>query len=695
MQRRAAERLYHLLPQIYRQRDAEQGQPLRALLAVIESEFLRLEMDIDAAYDDWFVETCNSWVIPYLADLVGITDLVDVKFPHAGQRRRIANHVAYQRRKGQLSVLAHVARDVTGWPAFAVESARLVAQTLAPGADRASASRTFDVRGAALANTPFDRSARTLDVRGVHGRKNRSINGLAGLRAIALYLWRLRSYPLHRAQAGVQERIRRGRQTRHFSFDPLGRDRPLFIHAQAITDLQEPFRPIHFPQPLTRTLLAADLAQANHESTSELVGPSRSLAIWLDDVYVRPEEMFCGELNGRNTAAWRALLESQNKAVVIDPENGRLLFDSRHPHSNVAVRYAYGRLGDIGSNPTSRRLNDSPHLIQITRDAATYGDDNVVDSLAAALARWHEICAAAGNEAPPQGSIRFLDSAIYNEPRLTVPLPGGGRLTLEAASGECPVIITEGITVEHYAALGLAGEVREVELFTQVLALSGIFLEGPLDVAGVGSSALTVTLSHCTLTKTLTIKAGTPGQKIEILISESIASAVDLQGRNGHLHLRDSIVDPGPDHEGLALQTGAGARATIERTTILGDVKVAHLGLFADSLVLGTVRAAAHDDNDFAAQYSYFRATDLPPVACHHCVSGDDERPLFTSRDPIHPGYAQLANACPRSIREGGRNGSEMGVSNKLDSSRRRQSLRDIHDEYFPLGHALGIFHAT
>lgn len=40
------ERLYKLLPAIYRLRDADQGEPLRALLGVIEGEFERVEADI-------------------------------------------------------------------------------------------------------------------------------------------------------------------------------------------------------------------------------------------------------------------------------------------------------------------------------------------------------------------------------------------------------------------------------------------------------------------------------------------------------------------------------------------------------------------------------------------------------------------------------------------------------------------------
>ena len=46
MSARGEGRLYHLLPAVYRIRDAEQGQPLRRLLAVMEEELQGVEDDI-------------------------------------------------------------------------------------------------------------------------------------------------------------------------------------------------------------------------------------------------------------------------------------------------------------------------------------------------------------------------------------------------------------------------------------------------------------------------------------------------------------------------------------------------------------------------------------------------------------------------------------------------------------------------
>ena len=58
------DRLYELLPVVYRQRDAGQGYPLRALLQVISEQVEIVEGNIDQLYENWFIETCEDWVVP-------------------------------------------------------------------------------------------------------------------------------------------------------------------------------------------------------------------------------------------------------------------------------------------------------------------------------------------------------------------------------------------------------------------------------------------------------------------------------------------------------------------------------------------------------------------------------------------------------------------------------------------------------
>ena len=75
------ERLYNLLPAHYRRRDLTEGQPLRALLALIEAELQALEDDVASLYENWFIETCDEWVVPYIGDLLGIQGLSDETRP--------------------------------------------------------------------------------------------------------------------------------------------------------------------------------------------------------------------------------------------------------------------------------------------------------------------------------------------------------------------------------------------------------------------------------------------------------------------------------------------------------------------------------------------------------------------------------------------------------------------------------------
>src|SRR5260221_3659245 len=120
------ESLYTLLPAIYRIRDAEQGEPLKALLAVIAEQVAVAEENLAQLYDDQFIETCAGWVIPYIGDLIGYRGLYDIN-PDTGanaggrttdpltvaHRAEVANTIGFRRRKGTVAMLEGLARSTT------------------------------------------------------------------------------------------------------------------------------------------------------------------------------------------------------------------------------------------------------------------------------------------------------------------------------------------------------------------------------------------------------------------------------------------------------------------------------------------------------------------------------------------------------------------------------------------------------
>jgi hypothetical protein len=188
------ERLYNLLPAIYKIRDIERGdEALRALMAVMQSEFDRLEADIDGLYNDWFIETCAEWVVPYIGDLLGVRNLHSVD--GAGifsQRAYVANTLRYRRRKGTAPVLEQLAHDVTGWPARAVEFFERLITTQHLNHVRLHSVSTVDLRNAnrlELLGSPFEHAAHTAEVRRIA-----SSRGKYNIPNIGLFLWRLQPY---------------------------------------------------------------------------------------------------------------------------------------------------------------------------------------------------------------------------------------------------------------------------------------------------------------------------------------------------------------------------------------------------------------------------------------------------------------------------------------------------------------------
>src|SRR5207247_7398762 len=108
------------LPELYRTRDAEQSPPdlMRAYLGVVEKAFSAVHENIESLYHDLFIDTCDDWVIPYLADLLGTSHLAGDPWT---LRADVADTIALRRRKGTLGAIELLAYNLTRWGAHCVE----------------------------------------------------------------------------------------------------------------------------------------------------------------------------------------------------------------------------------------------------------------------------------------------------------------------------------------------------------------------------------------------------------------------------------------------------------------------------------------------------------------------------------------------------------------------------------------------
>jgi len=253
--------LYDRLPEIYRIEDAKQIPPdqLRAYLGLVEMVFGEIHANIENRYHDIFIETCDDWVIPYIADLLGTSHLAGDPWT---LRADTANTIALRRRKGTLGAIEWLAYSLTQWGVHAAElRTNLVwAQHLnhqrpdaggeppygLPTVDRHSVIRggTAPVRDPAtltLLDTAFDPFAHLPDLREPSWGTVRY-----NLPNLAIFLWRLEAYtvplsrPVWKATCATGEALPRAAHSVHFEIHPLDRPVRLFNRFEFDPDRRPP-----------------------------------------------------------------------------------------------------------------------------------------------------------------------------------------------------------------------------------------------------------------------------------------------------------------------------------------------------------------------------------------------------------------------------------------------------------------------
>jgi hypothetical protein len=445
------DRLYKLLPTVYRMRDADQKYPLQALLRVIAEQVNVVEDDVRQLYEDWFIETAQAWVVPYIADLIGYLPVSDAgqagKVTTAeGQalnrvlipRREVANTIAYRRRKGTLALLELLANDVAGWPARAVEFFKLLGWTQNINhlhLDRAMKVDLRCVEHLDLLGGPFDPLAHTVDVRRINS--HRTI-GRHNIPSVGVFVWRLRSYSITRSRPHCAEDV----GPNAYTFSLLGQDAPLFIQPQPEVEPTHIAEEMNVPAPIRR------LAFAKH--AKRFYGAERSFAIWAEGwAGFDPKEPVPIEaIIPTDLSDWQ--YAPPLKHIAVDPLLGRFAFpldQDQLPKKGVRVMYHYGFSVDIGGgeyarpilNPSARSVQKAdPHdpakTVSETVEAKFYrvGGDQALRHLRDAIDHWRE-------EKPLDAVIEITDSGIYVEP-VNIHLNVGQTLQLRGANGARPAI---------------------------------------------------------------------------------------------------------------------------------------------------------------------------------------------------------------------------------------------------------------
>jgi hypothetical protein len=634
------DRLYKLLPMVYRQRDAVQGFPLQALLRVIDEKVVVVETDIAQLYENWFIETCQDWVVPYIADLIGYQIVHDAGEPDGATtreeqlrnkilvpRRDVANTIRDRRRKGTLALLEQLARDVAGWPARAVEFYTLLDLFQNINALHMERGRTVDLRnGDALdrLDGPFDEVAHNIDVRSiVSHRTPRRYN----IPSVGLFGWRLKVYSVTKTRARLLNEI----GSEFFTFSILGNDTQLYTRAQQKAETQRSTNELNFPTPIRRRQFERDIkqAQAQGKSESDYYGEDKSLFIW-KGLPEQPEAPRQGRRSRRaqqpgnsqppkviwvpvpidnivaaDLSDWQ--YRPSGDQVAVDPVLGRIAFaPNREPKGGVKVLYHYAFSDDMGGGEYNRPLLKPPRKYQLFRVSKQKGD---IHNIAEALELWENWKGAHPDE-PQVAVIEIADSGVYSESNLQVSLGEKEVLQIRAANRKRPVIRLEEERVDRTNALSLKGGSQITGISSSRFTLDGLLIFGQgIQVEGEFAE---LKIRHCTLV---------PGWDLEhdcepkaaheasltlsntdalVSIEHSILGAIvvdedEVQEDPVRIRISDSILDA-TDNQRELLSTSdrriAHAAVEILRSTCFGIADVHAIELAENSIFNGMVRVA-------------------------------------------------------------------------------------------------------
>jgi hypothetical protein len=721
--------LYDLLPALYRIRDVEHGGALEALLEVLERETDVVELDIEQLYENWFIETCDSWVVAYIGDLLRVRRLHPVGPGTASLRAYVANTLGYRRRKGTVAVIEQLAYDVTGWRAKAVEFFQLLETTQYAKHVRLQNVRTPDLRDVnalELVGGPFEQAAHTAEVRRIASGRGRY-----NLPNIGVFVWRLDSYPLEHVTARRVGAPADG----HFTFSPVGLDDvPLFNRPRTETALVDLATELDVPAPLRRRPLGDELESIRQASVDSTTPP---LAYFADppvlQVFTRssPGDAFAEvptqQIMVADLSLWQRPPKTRDYtpssggglttceiAVAVDPVLGRLTFPAGQEPEGAEVSSAYGFAADVGGGPYDRSSFLDPEFARrvtwqrgVGRDVTPVPDE-LVNTLADAIAAW--------NAAPPGtvGVIAVLDSRTYAEALPMIEIAPGSELLLVAADWpESPARlpgtwVPSGRRPHVQADFVVSGTEAGDGEVTGRLALEGLLVEGRVHVLAGDLGGLRV--GDCTFVPgaaTIVVESsGAPGGEndgLEVELQRSIVGGIELAAGVPELSVDTCIVDADP---ALAAPDGA---VRIAGSTILGSTSVRSLQA-ENSIFTGAVTATRRQigcvrfcfvprDPATATPRRYACQPDL-------ALRGVDDPalqaliigrlvPVFTSTAYGAPAYGQLGGRCPIEIQTGAEDGSELGAFMFLHQPQRVTNLGVALDEYLPLGLEAGVVPVT
>jgi hypothetical protein len=711
--------VYALLPSLYRTRDQEIAAeldiepPLKSLIDVVQENLAALESNINALYDNAFIETCTLWPIPYIGDLVGVPILHQGSATTFSLRSYVANTLAFHRRKGAAVILEHVARALSGWPSLVREGIDVSALTQNLDAIIADAAACPDLRDAeavAAVATPYSRVRRTVATTAVDVV-------VPGPDVVDVFVWTTKSYPVSGIEAALVKRDEAADGAGWgFTCDPLGRDLQLYNRPRSLTRITDISQAVNLPGPLPRLALYEDLNVLRRSKGLPIppfqvmpaefdwaTAPRQSLyfaddpvvAVTVDGAPVAPENLVVADL-----ADWPRLPQSAAGHVALDPRSGRIALPAGGAARRVMVDYCYGFAGDVGAGPYDR-AGDFPTLLPPAVDwwrevAKDRSGPDISPSISDALGEWRQFVQRHG---AVTGAIIVADSATYRDDltgQAAVSAPAGSTLVLVAGrpSGGTAVpppqpwsIDAVGLRPHIAGAVQIDGAGGEG---AGTVIVDGFLIEGPvlLDAQGLAD----IRLGHASVAPDgggIRDVTTMPRAAARLRVTCSITGALTLGPAIVTLDIDSCLVDG----RGGAAIDAADTLLSVAGCTLMGTTTAAGLDgsdtLFCQPLTIvrrqigRIIFSYVPGGSQTPKRYRCQPDLALLDDPTHERQVRLDLTPVFQSATFGASTYGRLSFVTDQRIMTGAGNGSEIGVFGTTLAAQRLANLRIGLADYF------------
>ena len=699
------DRLYKLLPAVYRIRDAagkdlsagsKDKGALQALFTVISEQIAVLEENFDQLYDDQFIETCAEWVVPYIGDLVGAKGIMSFPGAPFSQRGQVAKTIGYRRRKGTAAILEELAFDVTGWKANVVEYFLLLATTQYLNHLRPGNLSMAPIRGRALLeyiNTPFDTITHNVDVRRIESKR-----GKYNIPNNGIFLWRIQSYRLIDSPTYKVD-------DRRYKFDPLGKDIALYDLVVTEKDITHLAEPINVPMPIRRFPFSQsrETYYGDDEKSVLIIKDGNKVipAEEDDDALSPPAEKLadlicvCNLSDVEGTGPVPDWSNMPSDKIAIDPTLGRIALPPLSPPGQkieIRTNYCYGLSADIGGGPYKRLESFSAKLEPVIKIPGN-GVTTIKDALA-----------LLGNG----GVVEILDNNNYDAPSI-IEVAAGVKIEIRSVEGCRPVLIINN-------ELKIIGGTNADLNFNGLLFCGGI-INVPRKKNSTELNELNILeFTHCTLVPGITPfdtgisnpRLSADAEDLAITISKCIVGGLRVSDVATTV-ITDSIIDAG-DQKQIAYagseDTGFGGTLTVQDSTIIGRVRTMMIKLASNSIFDAERETNTNEPPVIADRlqegcvrfcYVPFQSRIPRPYHCQPKIKEDVSRikPVFNSLRYGDANYCQLSQYCAIEIRQGAENDMEMGVFYHLYQPVREYNLQTRLNEYLRFGLEAGIFYGS